>query len=199
MIEILETNAKDILGFRVDGKIEKPDMEKVLKALEDKAAENGRLKFLAEIDNFSFTDISSDAIKEEFLFWFKHPALIADIGKAAVVTDSKLIEAAFEVECAVIPTLEGRSFSIGEREKALEWLETDQREQSRLDITFSELAETSTLKFASGFAIGLLAAGFFKEKQRKNVGAAVMCGTLLAGIPLGIKILNNNRRLIGGD
>ena len=90
-------------------------------------------------------------------------------------------------ECGLIPTLEGESFSFGQEAVAKEWLKTDQREANRLDITFAELAETSTLKVASGFALGLLTAGLFSKMQRKNIGKAVLLGTVAAGVPLGIR------------
>lgn len=129
-------------------------------------------------------------------FWLKHPAMLFNFEKIALVTDSKWIKKIFEIECALIPTIEGKGFSVVEKYLALDWLKTDQRKKSRMDVTFAEFVETSTLKFASGFGIGLLAAGFFGDKQRRNIGFGVLAGTIFFGLPLGIKVLNNNRQLI---
>lgn len=197
MIEILDINDKNILGYKIDGKIEKTDLQQVFSSLENKVKNNGKVKFYAEIKNFGAGDLTAEILKEDIKFWLEHPLIIPNIAKAVVVTDSDWIKTMFDVECALIPTLEGESFSFGEEEKALEWLRTDQREASRLDITFAELAETSTLKFAGGFALGLLTAGLFTEKQRKKIAAAILLGSFAAGIPLGLKVLNNNRQLLG--
>lgn len=196
MIEILDMKNENTLGFKFNGTIEKDDLQTVFKSFEEKMQNNGKVKFYTEISDVDLSDFKTEAIKEDIKFWFKHPGMIPNFEKVALVTDSNWIKKLFAVECALIPTMEGKSFSFDEKEAAEEWLKTDQREQSRLDITFSELAETSTLKFASGFAIGLLTAGLFSSKQRKTIGTAVMLGTLAAGIPLGIKVLNNNRQLL---
>lgn len=196
MIDILDMKDESVLGFKVDGKIEKSDLQNVFKLFEDKASNNGKVKFYMEIKDFGIKDLSAEALKEDLKFWFKHPGILPNFEKVALVTDSKWIEKAFEIECALIPTLEGKSFSSDDKYMALDWLKTDQREPNRMDITFVELVETSTLKFAAGFALGLMTAGLFSKKQRKNIGAAIMFGTIAAGIPLGIKVLNNNRQLL---
>ena len=63
-------------------------------------------------------------------------------------------------------------------------------------FNFRELARNNVLKVAGGFALGLLAANLMGKKTRKNVGKAVLVGSVAAGIPLGIKVLNNNRKLV---
>ncbi|NNE99498.1 MAG: STAS/SEC14 domain-containing protein [Pyrinomonadaceae bacterium] len=197
MIEILDIKDEKILGFRVDGKMDKSDLQEVFDSFEKRASGNDKIQLYAEIENFHMGDFSAELLKDDIKFWLKHPGIIPNVEKVALVTDSKWVEKAFYIECALIPTLEGECFSPEEKAEAMLWLKTDQRAKSRMDLTFGELAETSTLKFAGGFAIGLLTAGLFSEKQRRNIGTAVMFGTVLAGIPLGIKVLNNNRQLLG--
>ncbi len=68
-----------------------------------------------------------------------------------------------------------------------------------MDLTFNELAQNNLLKVGGGFALGLLAANLMGKKTRKNVGKAVLVGSVAAGIPLGIKVLNNNRKLVAGE
>lgn len=195
MIEILDKKEKDIFGFRIDGKIEQSDMELAFNALADKTKNNEKIKIYAEVKDMSLGNITAEAMKTEFGMLFKNPKLIANLAKGVLVTDIEWIKKAFAVECALIPTLTGKSFSFGEEDSAMEWLETDQREQSRMDVTFSEFAETSTLKVAGGFALGLLTAGLIGSTQRTILGKIIMISSVAAGIPLGIKILNNNRQL----
>lgn len=199
MIEVLDLNDEKILGFRVDGKVEKEDVQNIYALLEEKAASNGKMQFYTEIEDFHWDDFSAEALKEDIRLWLKHPSLIVNVEKVALVTDVNWIGKVFDIECALIPTLEGESFSFSEKEKAIEWLKTDQREPNRMDLTYTELVETATLKFAGGFALGLLTAGLFSKKQRKNIGGAIMLGTVLAGIPLSLKVLNNNRKLLGEE
>lgn len=198
MIEILDFEDADILGFRVDGKIEKADLDRVFDLLVEKAGESEKVKFYAEIGNFGIGDLSAGAFKEDIRFWFRHPGILPNINKVVLVTDSKWIGKAFDIECLLIPTLDGKRFSLAGKEKALAWLRADQRAAGRLDITAGELFETSVLKFAGGFALGLLTAGLLGRRERRAVGAAVMFGAAAAGIPLGLRVLNNNRQLLGG-
>ncbi len=196
MIEILDMQEENTLGFRVDGEMGKDELRNVFGLFESKVEESGKVKFYTEITDFSIKDITAEAIKADIKFWLKHPTLLPNCEKVALVTDLNWVKKIFEVECALIPTLVGKSFSLTEKDEASEWLKTDQREASRLDFTYRELVETSTLKFAGGFALGLLTAGLLNNNQRKAIGTAMMCGAVLAGIPLGLKVLNNNRQLL---
>lgn len=195
MIEILELNTENTFGYRVDGKIEKADMELVFDKIEQRMAAGGKINLYAELKNFTVSDVEPEAIKEEIRRLIRHPSTFVNINKIVLVTDIDWIRKAFEIECALIPTMTGKSFSAGEEAAALEWLNTDQREGKRLDITFPELVETSALKVAGGFALGLLTAGLLDRKQRKFVSIGLLAGTVLAGLPLAIKVLNNNRQL----
>ena len=196
MIEILEMNDEKTVGFSVDGRIEAADIERVFNAVKAAADRNGKVKMYAEVRDFNLGDVSREAWKEDIRLWLRNPGIIPQIGKAALVTDAQWIRTAFDIECALIPTLTGKGFSFDEKEEAMEWLRADQRAGSRLDITLSELAETATLKAAGGFALGLLTASLFGEKRRKSIGKAVLIGAYVVGIPLAIKVLNNNRRLL---
>ncbi len=196
MIELLDLKTDDTFGYRIDGKIEKADMELVFDDIEKKMEKGGKINFYAEVKQLNVKDVAPEALIEELRRLFRHPGILVNIGKGVLVTDIPWLKRAFEIECALIPTMTGKSFSFGEEALAREWLRTDQREGRRLDITFDEMAETSALKFAAGVGIGLLAAGLLNVKQRKAVGLGVLAGTFIVGIPLGIKVLNNNRQLL---
>ncbi len=196
MIELLDLNAEDTFGYRVDGKVDKADMELAYDEIEKKMETAGKVNFYAEVKSLNVKDVSSEAIMEEFRRLIRHPSILVNIGKGVLVTDIPWLKKAFEIECALIPTMTGKSFSFGEEALALDWLRTDQREGKRLDITVDEMVETTVLKAAGGFALGLLVANLLGPKQRKVVGMGIMAGAFLAGLPLAIKVLNNNRQLI---
>jgi len=195
MIELLEMNTENTLGYRIDGEINKADMKRVFDVIEQKMETSGQLNFYAEVKNLNVAEVSPDALFEELRRLIRHPSTLVNFKKGVLVTDIHWLKKAFEVECRLIPTMTGKSFSFGEEEDALEWLRTDQREGKRLDITFEEMVETSALKVAGGFALGLLTAGLMNRSQRKAVSLGVLAGTVLAGLPLAIKVLNNNRQL----
>ena len=197
MIELLDLKTENTFGFRIDGHIDKADMVLTYDKIEKMNESGQKLNLYAEIKSMDLADVSMEAIKEEFRRLLQNPSILWNVSKGVLVTDIPWIQKAFEIECALIPTFTGKSFALGEEAAALEWLRTDQREGHRLDITVPEMVETSALKVVSGFAIGLLAAGLMNKKQRKALSLGVLAGTMIAGIPLAIKVLNNNRQLLG--
>jgi hypothetical protein len=197
MIETIDTFDADIVGFRFDGGINRSDMKVFYDALESKMADNNKkVKVYAEVKSISLGDVTWDAIKEETRRLLDHPAILPNIVKAVVVTDIPWVRSEFAVECALIPTLEGTSFSFGEEDKAFAWLRTDQREGLRLDLTESEMTQVAFYKSAAGFGLGLLAASLLTREQRRNLGLGVLLGSVLFSLPISLKVLNNNRQLL---
>ena len=196
MIEVLNTFDNDIVGFRFDGGIDRADMERFYDALESKMTNNKKVMVYAEVKSLSVGDITWEAIKEETYRLLKHPAILPNLAKAVVVTDEPWVKKEFAVECALLPTLEGTSFSFGEEDKAVEWLRTDQRKAERLDLTESEMTQVAFFKSAAGFGLGLLAAGLFSKNQRRVLGLGVLLGSIVLALPVSLKVLNNNRQLL---
>ena len=135
-------------------------------------------------------DVTAQAVWEEFKQWLKHPSVVSRIEKAAFVTETAWVKNAFELEVAILPTLSGATFSLDEKDKALAWLRSEEKSQSRLDLSFAQLAEFGTLKAAGGFAIGLLLAANWSSQRRQKIGWAVMLSALVAGLPLSVQLLN---------
>lgn len=199
MIEIIDIKEEKVFGLRLDGKFDVADVKRIFAELSEKVKGKGKFKLYYEIKNLDLSNVSQEMFVEEFKFLYKNPAVIANMEKAALVTDIEWLKKIAAVEFAVIPTLTGKSFSFSEKDEAMNWLKTDQRAGKRMDLTFNELAQNNFLKVAGGFALGLLAANWMSRKTRKRLGKAALAGSLAAGIPLGIKILNNNRKLIAGE
>ncbi len=61
MIEILDLQNENILGFGFHGEIKKSDIERVWQVLEEKLETNEKLRFYLEGSNFRLTDVSMDA------------------------------------------------------------------------------------------------------------------------------------------
>ena len=196
MLETIHTFDKDIVGFRLDGGVDKSEMERCYDDIEAKMVPGEKYMLYAEVKSISLRDVTWEAIKEEFRRIIKNPSILTNLSKAVLVTDIDWIKKEFAVECALMPTLEGASFSFGEEDKAVEWLKTDQRAGERLDLIMSELDQMALAKTAAGFGLGMLAASFFSRGQRRTIGLAALLGSIVVGLPVGIKILNNNRQLL---
>lgn len=147
MIEVLEKKDENTSGLFVNGTIEKNNVKQVFELIEKNAGSHRKLKFYIKIGESGITDLSLDAVKEDIKFWFRHPVILPNFEQVALVPDKEWVKKIFDIECASIPTLEGESFSPDQKDEAIKWLKTDQREASRVNLTFSELVESSILKF----------------------------------------------------
>ena len=196
MIEIIDIKEENIFGLRLDGKFDAADVKRIFAGLTEKVEGKGKFKLYYEVKNLDLSEISQEMFGEEFKFLYKNPSVIANMEKAALVTDVEWLKKIVAVEFALLPTLTGKSFSFNQKDEAMNWLKTDQREGKRMDLTVSELVQNNALKVGGGFALGLLTANLMSKKTRKNVGKAVLAGSVAAGIPLGIKVLKNNRKLV---
>jgi hypothetical protein len=164
--------------------------------LEEKLETNEKLRFYVEGGDFRPTDISMDALVEDFRLWFKHPGAITKMERAAFVTDQKWLRTVADVEFSLIPTLSGASFSFDEKEKAIEWLKSDEPEPDEVNIKWAELVEVGLLRSLAGIGIGLLAADLFGGKKRRAVGWSLFLGSVAVGVPVGIKVLKKNKGLL---
>ncbi len=63
--------------------------------------------------------ISKEMFGEEFKYLYKNPAIIANMEKAALVSDVEWLKKIAAVEFALIPTLTGKTFSFDEKDAAM--------------------------------------------------------------------------------
>ncbi|MDH3492516.1 MAG: STAS/SEC14 domain-containing protein, partial [Acidobacteriota bacterium] len=81
MIELLDLNTENTLGYRIDGKIDKADMERVFDVIEQKLEDSGQLNFYAEVKSLNVAEVSPDAIFEELRRLIRHPSTLVNIRK----------------------------------------------------------------------------------------------------------------------
>jgi hypothetical protein len=122
--------------------------------------------------------------------------MMTSLEKAVMVSDQGWLRKIFTLEMALIPTINGKAFTQDNADEALEWLRKDHRAASQMDLVFSEFIEYGTLKAVGGFGIGLLAADMLSSSSRRKVGLAMLAGGIIVGIPMGLRVLNNNRKLL---
>lgn len=192
MLEMFNLSGDNILGFRMDGSLEPADVQRAFAALEPQLRSRRKVRVYMEVGGLALRE-SAAALWEDFKTWLTHPDLVGCIEKAALVTDEAWLKTVFAAECALIPSLTGTSFGSHEKDNALAWLRSDDSASGGLTLTLAQLAELSTLKAAGGFALGLLVAARWSGERRQKIGWAVLLGAIVAGLPLGLQLLNRLR------
>ncbi|MEO1078984.1 MAG: STAS/SEC14 domain-containing protein [Pseudomonadota bacterium] len=118
MIEMMDFESPDTVGWRIDGKVTEDDMETVLAALRGAIETSDHVSVYQEITDFS--GIEWDAIEEkmEFLreFGLRH------FRKIAVVTDKRWMQKVIGWEDRLFRSIDMRAFSTDDRSRAMSFL-----------------------------------------------------------------------------
>ena len=120
MIELIDLQSEKAVGLRMDGKIEKEDMDTIIKATEGKFGNNKKLSFYVEVD--SFDGISFEALLKDLKFGLPN---IGRFAKKAVVSNIKWQETAALISNKIFPFIEVRHFSPEHKEEAKAWILAD--------------------------------------------------------------------------
>ena len=118
MIELIPLPVDNVIGVRLSGKMEKADIEKTSKAIEEKLTVHEKVNIYAEIE--SFDGISFEALVADIKFAFPH---LRDFEKKAVVSEKHWIERLVVIGDKLFPSVEVRHFSFDEKDEALKWVQ----------------------------------------------------------------------------
>lgn len=196
MIETTDFIGENIIGLKINGRFTADDVNRVFRQISSKLEDFPRIRLFYEVADFDIRDVTFEMISDEFAYLFSHPGMMTSLEKAVMVSDQGWLRKIFTVEMALIPTITGKAFTRDNEDAALEWLRKDHRAESQMDLVFSEFIEYGTLKAVGGFGIGLLAADMLSSSSRRKVGLALLAGGIIVGIPMGLRVLNNNRKLL---
>jgi hypothetical protein len=121
---MLTVNVKEanIISIEINGDIDAETMESGLNRLLELCDDLEQVRLLYRITQFKMPSLAALGVKFKIL-----PKLFKLLGKidhAAVLTDEGWIAKAAEIEGAIIPGLEIRSFSMEEEEAAMSYLRT---------------------------------------------------------------------------
>jgi hypothetical protein len=119
MIELIPTNADNLIGCKIDGKINTEDIVRIADYIEDKFIKNKKLRIYVEV--IKLEGISLEALFKDLKLGIKH---FNDFDKKAVVTDKKWMKRVAALADRIFPNIEVRCFSFEDKEKALEWAKT---------------------------------------------------------------------------
>lgn len=117
MVEIISMTADNIIGCRIDGKINSDDMNKLISIAEAKLKNNKKLRVYVEVIDLG--GISLEAFFDDLKFGFKH---FRDFEKKAVVTESGWMKHLSAISNRLFSGIETKCFSFKEKELAKDWI-----------------------------------------------------------------------------
>ncbi len=119
MIDIIPTDTDNVIGCRINGRIDTEDIEKFAICIEDKLLRRKKLRIYVEV--IMLEGISLEALFKDLKLGITH---LSDFDKKAVVTDEKWMKRVAAIADNLFPNIEVKCFSFDEKEKALEWAKT---------------------------------------------------------------------------
>ena len=118
MIQLMPMPVDNVIGVKISGKLEKADIDKTTKAIEEKLTVHGKVNIYAEIE--SFKGISLDALVADVKFAFPH---LRDFHKKAIVSEKHWIEKLVAISDKLFPSAEVRHFTFDQKDDALRWVQ----------------------------------------------------------------------------
>lgn len=125
MITLIPIENNNVVGLKIDGKIETRDIKKVESLIEEQLKLWDKLRIYVELE--SLGGISFEAFLEDLKFAFRH---FQDFEKKAVVCDKKWVNKLADAINPLFPQIEVKCFSKLEQNQALEWIKAEKPETS---------------------------------------------------------------------
>lgn len=117
MIELIDFQLPRVVGMRISGKIDEPELSKIFEAIKEKLEHSEKLGIYVELE--SFGGISWDALIEDLKFGLPH---IKRFDKKAVVSDEDWMGKMVEFADKIFSGIQIRHFTLEEKEEAKKWV-----------------------------------------------------------------------------
>lgn len=117
MLEIIDLGSDDVIGMRIDGRIEIADMERVTTVVAERLEKRDKLRIYVELEELK--GISLEALWEDMKLGFNN---FKHFTHKAVVTDKEWVAKIASFADKIIPGIELKAFSTDERDEALAWI-----------------------------------------------------------------------------
>ncbi len=118
MIELIQVEREDVLALRVEGRIEKEDIERVVQAVEERLGKYETIR--AYVEAGEITGMSLEALAVDLGFALTHAW---DVERKAIVSGEGWHRLVVEFTDQLFPTVQARHFRPAERSLALEWIQ----------------------------------------------------------------------------
>ncbi|HYE96598.1 MAG TPA: STAS/SEC14 domain-containing protein [Rubricoccaceae bacterium] len=119
MIEVLNVGP-DVLAYRINGRIERVDIERAFIEVDRRLAREGPLRAYVEV--LSLDGISLDALGRDVWLGMQRLGLFPRLEKVALVSDSDWLQTLPSLPNPLMPRLEARAFPLQERAQAQAWV-----------------------------------------------------------------------------
>lgn len=117
MIEPIPLPLDNVVGFRIDGKINADDISRISDLIEARLERNPKLRIYAEVKRVS--GMSIEAFLKDITFSLRH---FRDFEREAIVSDTAWVKKLADIGDKMFPSIEVRHFSTSEKDEALEWI-----------------------------------------------------------------------------
>ncbi|MDJ0579732.1 STAS/SEC14 domain-containing protein [Crocosphaera sp.] len=117
MLKLLPIEIENAIAITVSGKLDKSDINEVIKAIETKFLQSGQVSIYVEVDTFG--GITLDALIAELKFALPN---FKRFSKKAVVTEKKWIEKWIEIADPLFPSIQVKHFTHAQKAEAIAWL-----------------------------------------------------------------------------
>lgn len=118
MIELIQVQREDVLAFRVEGRIERSDVERVIEAVEERLRRYDTIR--AYVEAGEITGMSLEALAVDLGFALTHAW---DVERKAIVSDEGWHRVVVEFADQLFPGVKAKHFRPAERSLALEWIQ----------------------------------------------------------------------------
>ena len=116
-IQLISQPFDNIIGFKIEGKIEAKDIDYIVKSIEQKLKPGVKLRIYAEIENWS--GMSLAAFIKDLKFSLQH---FKDFEKEAIVSDQRWLKNLANVTNTLFSGIEVKHFNISNKEQAWEFI-----------------------------------------------------------------------------
>ncbi|MGK7886000.1 MAG: STAS/SEC14 domain-containing protein [Crocosphaera sp.] len=117
MLKLLPIEIENAIAITVSGKLDKSDINEVIKAIETKFLQYEQVSICVEVDTFG--GITLDALIADLKFVLPN---FKRFSKKAVITEKKWIERWIEIADPLFPSIQVKHFTHEQKAEAIAWL-----------------------------------------------------------------------------
>lgn len=120
MIEIIPFDEPNIIGFRLDGKIDDESYDQAVAEIQQALDNNDNISIYAEVEKFG--GMSIEKFFDNFKVKFGFLKELDKFEKEAIVSDKQWLESMIKLSDKLFPSVEVRYFSFENKDDALAWI-----------------------------------------------------------------------------
>ena len=122
MIEIIHFDKPNVIGFRLDGKIDDDGYDRAIAKIQQALDNNDKISIYAEVEKFG--GLSIEKFFENFKVKFGFLKELDKFEKEAIVSDKQWLETMIKLSDKLFPSVEVRYFSFENKADALAWVKS---------------------------------------------------------------------------